>query len=139
MFLYCAQSLPRCHAVIDHEQSLEPRLPIVPQTRQPSNHAQMRFQFFTRLTQASLFAAAGIVALDTAGPSSTKVNAAASITLDTQRTQLVGSVLDLFSGKPSLQRLAHWREDAHFEDPITTAKGRKAYAAQWCVLRFISV
>lgn len=27
--------------------------------------------------------------------------------------------------------MSFWRDDAHFEDPITTAKGRDAYSAQW--------
>ena len=51
--------------------------------------------------------------------------------LNTHKKQLVGSVLDLFSAKPTLYKLDFWRDDAHFEDPITTAKGRDAFAAQW--------
>lgn len=63
--------------------------------------------------------------------SATDINTAPGIKLDTHRQQLVGSVLDLFSGQPSLYKLSFWRQDAHFEDPITTAKGYDAYAAQW--------
>lgn len=30
-----------------------------------------------------------------------------------------------------MYKLSFWRQDGHFEDPITTAKGYDAYAAQW--------
>lgn len=43
----------------------------------------------------------------------------------------MGSVLDLFAGRPSLQKLALWRDDATFTDPLTIAEGRERYAAQW--------
>lgn len=64
--------------------------------------------------------------------SATNIEVASGVKeLGNQRQQLVGSVLDLFSGQPSLYKLGFWRQDAHFEDPITTAKGYDAYAAQW--------
>lgn len=37
----------------------------------------------------------------------------------------------MFAGRPSLQKLALWRDDATFEDPITIAQGREKYQAQW--------
>jgi hypothetical protein len=40
-------------------------------------------------------------------------------------------VLDLFAGRPSLPKLALWRDDATFADNITIAEGRDKYAAQW--------
>ena len=40
-------------------------------------------------------------------------------------------MLDLFAGRPSLQKLALWRDDATFADNITIAEGRDKYAAQW--------
>jgi len=43
----------------------------------------------------------------------------------------VGSVLDLFAGRPSLPKLRLWADDATFEDNITVSKGRKQYEAQW--------
>ncbi|KAF2193451.1 hypothetical protein K469DRAFT_691028 [Zopfia rhizophila CBS 207.26] len=44
---------------------------------------------------------------------------------------LVGSILDLFAGRPSLQKLSLWRDDATFTDPLTIATGREKYRAQW--------
>lgn len=80
----------------------------------------------------------GVVGMSTAGAAgslsqilATDINTAPGIKLDNHRQQLLGSVLDLFSGHPSLYKLSFWRQDAHFEDPITTAKGYDAYAAQW--------
>lgn len=61
----------------------------------------------------------------------TNIKTAEGITLDEQQKTLVGSVLDLFAGRPSLKKLALWRDDATFEDPITVAKGRDQYAPQW--------
>ncbi|KAF2651326.1 hypothetical protein K491DRAFT_607186 [Lophiostoma macrostomum CBS 122681] len=49
---------------------------------------------------------------------------------DSQRT-VVGSILDLFAGRPTLPKLALWRDDATFVDPLTIATGRDKYAAQW--------
>ena len=43
----------------------------------------------------------------------------------------MGSVLDLFAGRPSLPKLRLWADDATFEDNITVSKGRKQYEAQW--------
>ncbi|KAI9850167.1 MAG: hypothetical protein M1838_006012 [Thelocarpon superellum] len=37
----------------------------------------------------------------------------------------------LFAGKPTLQKLSLWKDDAVFEDPITIARGRKEYQPQW--------
>lgn len=49
---------------------------------------------------------------------------------DSQKT-LVGSVLDLFAGRPSLAKLQLWKDDGTFVDPLTIAKGRDQYQAQW--------
>jgi hypothetical protein len=59
------------------------------------------------------------------------VTTAPGIKLSEQQETIVGSVLDLFAGKPSLQKLALWRDDATFNDPLTSAKGREQYSAQW--------
>ncbi|KAF1957074.1 hypothetical protein CC80DRAFT_547787 [Byssothecium circinans] len=53
------------------------------------------------------------------------------VSLSQQQQTIVGSVLDLFAGRPSLPKLALWRDDATFTDPITVATGRDRYAAQW--------
>jgi hypothetical protein len=61
----------------------------------------------------------------------THIQTAPSVSLDSTQQTLVGSVLDLFAGKPSLSKLQLWSDDAVFEDPLTVAKGRKQYEAQW--------
>ncbi|CAO2655714.1 Nn.00g045170.m01.CDS01 [Neocucurbitaria sp. VM-36] len=59
------------------------------------------------------------------------IQTAGGITLSEEQQTIVGSVLDLFAGRPSLPKLALWRDDATFTDPITIATGRDRYAAQW--------
>ncbi|KAK5174202.1 uncharacterized protein LTR77_001282 [Saxophila tyrrhenica] len=61
----------------------------------------------------------------------TNVKTGPSVSLSSQQNTLVGSVLDLFAGRPSLAKLQLWSDDATFEDPITVAKGRKQYEPQW--------
>ncbi|KAI9697145.1 MAG: hypothetical protein M1820_007880 [Bogoriella megaspora] len=62
---------------------------------------------------------------------STDINTAPGVTLTPEQKTIVGSVLDLFAGRPSLEKLKLWHDDATFEDPITVAKGRKKYEPQW--------
>jgi len=61
----------------------------------------------------------------------TNIKTASGVTLDDHQKTLVGSVLDLFAGRPSLKKLQLWTDDGTFEDPITVATGRKQYEAQW--------
>lgn len=61
----------------------------------------------------------------------THVQTAPSITLSAHQNTLISSILDLFAGRPSLPKLALWRDDATFTDNITIATGRDKYAAQW--------
>ena len=63
----------------------------------------------------------------------TNVNTSSGVTLDKDQQILVGSVLDLFAGRPSLAKLSLWKDDAVFRDPITTAQGRKEYEPQWYI------
>ncbi|CAD6443319.1 3afa8c08-3605-4411-a53b-9eb1655aa8d8 [Sclerotinia trifoliorum] len=65
------------------------------------------------------------------GIQNTKINAAEGVNLSEKQKVVVGSILDLFAGRPSLPKLSLWAETAIFEDPITKAEGRKQYAAQW--------
>ncbi|TVY31980.1 hypothetical protein LSUB1_G008158 [Lachnellula subtilissima] len=65
------------------------------------------------------------------GIENTNVQTAAGVDLSAQQKLLVGSVLDLFAGRPSLKKLQLWTDDASFNDPITKAEGRKQYEAQW--------
>ncbi|RAL65134.1 hypothetical protein DID88_001240 [Monilinia fructigena] len=55
---------------------------------------------------------------------------AAGVNLSENQKVLVGSVLDLFAGRPSLPKLSLWSDAATFSDPITKAEGRKQFAAQ---------
>ncbi|CZR61913.1 uncharacterized protein PAC_11810 [Phialocephala subalpina] len=64
-----------------------------------------------------------------------QVNTAAGLQLSSQQRVLVGSVLDLFAGKPTLKKLQLWTDDATFSDPLTKAEGRKQYEAQWYGLK----
>lgn len=61
----------------------------------------------------------------------TNINTAPGVTLEPYQKTLISSVLDLFAGRPSLQKLQYWSDDAVFEDPITTAHGRKEFEPQW--------
>jgi len=59
------------------------------------------------------------------------ITTAPGIKLSVQQETIVGSVLDLFAGRPSLSKLSLWRDDATFTDPLTIAEGRDKFAAQW--------
>ncbi|TID27922.1 hypothetical protein E2P81_ATG00679 [Venturia nashicola] len=61
----------------------------------------------------------------------TNISTATGVDLSAQQKTIVGSVLDLFAGRPSLEKLQLWTDDAVFEDPITIARGRKQYEPQW--------
>ena len=61
----------------------------------------------------------------------TNISTAPGVELSSQQKTLIGSVLDLFAGRPSLPKLQLWKDDATFEDPIAKAHGRKEYEAQW--------
>ncbi|EGP83720.1 unnamed protein product [Zymoseptoria tritici ST99CH_1A5] len=61
----------------------------------------------------------------------TNINTAPGVDLTSTQKTLLGSVLDLFAGRPSLAKLQLWTDDATFTDPITIAEGRKQYEPQW--------
>ncbi|RDW89236.1 hypothetical protein BP6252_01268 [Coleophoma cylindrospora] len=65
------------------------------------------------------------------GIENTNINTATGVNLSPRQKVLVGSILDLFAGRPSLPKLQLWADDAEFNDPITHATGRKQYEAQW--------
>lgn len=67
------------------------------------------------------------------GIENTSINTEASLasTIDDKQKTVIGSVLDLFAGRPSLKKLSLWTDDAVFNDPLTQAEGRKQFAAQW--------
>ncbi|WDK23624.1 hypothetical protein CGRA01v4_14916 [Colletotrichum graminicola] len=53
------------------------------------------------------------------------------VSLSQQQKVLVGSVLDLFEGNPTLKHLSLWSRNATFQDNITVAEGYDKFAAQW--------
>ncbi|MCJ1408088.1 hypothetical protein MMC19_002161 [Ptychographa xylographoides] len=61
----------------------------------------------------------------------TNIKTAPGVTLDEHQKTLVGCVLDLFAGRPSLKKLRLWDDNGVFQDPITKAEGRKQYEPQW--------
>jgi hypothetical protein len=65
----------------------------------------------------------------------THITTLPGIKLNTHQTTIIGSLLDLFAGQPSLAKLSLWRDDATYSDPLTIAKGRDQYSAQWYGLR----
>ena len=62
------------------------------------------------------------------------IKTAPGVELSAEQKTLVGCVLDLFAGRPSKEKLGLWQDDGVFEDPITVARGRKQYEAQWVSL-----
>ncbi|KAK4891697.1 hypothetical protein LTR27_009705 [Elasticomyces elasticus] len=62
---------------------------------------------------------------------SKNIKTASGVSLSDHQKTIVGSVLDLFAGRPSLAKLQLWKDEAEFTDPLTIAKGRKQYEAQW--------
>ncbi|PBP15871.1 hypothetical protein BUE80_DR013356, partial [Diplocarpon rosae] len=69
------------------------------------------------------------------GIESTDIQTATGVELSGKQRVLVGSVLDLFKGKPTHQKMSLWSDDATFADPLTNAQGRKQYEAQWWGLK----
>jgi hypothetical protein len=59
------------------------------------------------------------------------INVVPGTKLSSHQQLIVRSIVDLFSGHPSLPHLALWRDDAVFSNPITIAQGRAKYSAQW--------
>ncbi|KAK1830189.1 hypothetical protein QBC39DRAFT_354398 [Podospora conica] len=96
-------------------------------------------------TRVLLFAAArsNITKMSTGIPSSTTptnasigvkhlaVNTAPGVSLSPHQNVLVGSVLDLFQGHPTLKHLSLWSPSATFTDPLSIATGYNRFAAQW--------
>jgi hypothetical protein len=65
----------------------------------------------------------------------THITTLPGIKLNSHQTTIIGSILDLFAGSPSQPKLSLWRDDATYSDPLTIAKGRDQYSAQWYGLR----
>ncbi|KAI1506009.1 hypothetical protein F5X99DRAFT_404557 [Biscogniauxia marginata] len=61
----------------------------------------------------------------------TAINENPGVKLSPQQRVIVGSVLDLFEGNPTLRHLSLWSRNATFTDPLTIAQGYDRFAAQW--------
>jgi hypothetical protein len=59
------------------------------------------------------------------------VKTAAGVNLSPSQNALVSSVLELFKGNATKERLQLWDSDGEFEDPLCIAKGRQQYEGQW--------
>jgi hypothetical protein len=50
------------------------------------------------------------------------------------------SVLEIYAGNATKERLALWTDDGEFQDPLCIAYGRKQFEAQWvCVSVFRNI
>ncbi|KAK0753715.1 hypothetical protein B0T18DRAFT_424217 [Schizothecium vesticola] len=65
------------------------------------------------------------------GVKHTSVNTVPGVSLSSHQNLLVGSVLDLFQGHPTLKHLSLWSPTATFTDPLSIATGHNRFAAQW--------
>ncbi|KLU90429.1 hypothetical protein MAPG_10283 [Magnaporthiopsis poae ATCC 64411] len=86
--------------------------------KKPSEPAQTQAQ-----TDPPSFSSLGI--------RNTAINGAPGVQLSPHQKLVIGSVLDLFEGNPTLAHFRLWSPDAVFEDPITRAVGEAKYKAQW--------
>ena len=95
----------------------------------PGNQAAALSQTASMSSTTSAASAADL------GIESQDFKTAPGVELDQHKSVLVGSVLDLFAGKPSLKKLQLWADDAKFSDPLAKAEGRKQFEAQWYGLK----
>ncbi|RKF77233.1 hypothetical protein GcM1_221053 [Golovinomyces cichoracearum] len=75
------------------------------------------------------------LSLEEYGIESIAVDTAPDVIVTPQKKLIVGCILDLFKGRPTLKKLKLWADDATFNDPFTLATGRKQYQAQWYGLK----
>jgi hypothetical protein len=65
----------------------------------------------------------------------TEVKTTSGVSLSSQQKTLVSSVLDLFSGDATKEKLQLWNDDGEFEDPLCIARGRTQFEAQFYGLK----
>ncbi|KAG8161026.1 hypothetical protein KVR01_009290 [Diaporthe batatas] len=93
-------------------------------TGTPSGTAQAQ-------AQASADTTATAPSFSSIGIKRTTIETAPGVTLSEHQKVLVGSVLDLFEGNPTLKHFTLWEKDATFADNITVAQGHARYTAQF--------
>jgi hypothetical protein len=57
-----------------------------------------------------------------------------SIKLEGPRQSLLDDIIDLYSGKPSIEMLKRYTSDSVYDDPFSYANDRYQIAAQWVAL-----
>jgi hypothetical protein len=67
----------------------------------------------------------------------TDVKTAPNVQLSPQQNTLMQSVLEIYAGNATKERLALWTDDAEFQDPLCIAHGRKQFEAQWVCDLFV--
>lgn len=108
--------------------------PFTPQYVRQLNNSFPRQQILNRLATANKARTMANASPSDVGElkiENTNINTGPGVELSEHQKTIVGSVLDLFAGRPSLAKLALWKDDAVFRDPIATASGRKEFAPQW--------
>ncbi|KAJ0123885.1 hypothetical protein J7T55_012356 [Diaporthe amygdali] len=81
--------------------------------------------------QAQATADANAPSFSSIGIKRTNIESAPGVNLSEQQKVIVGSVLDLFEGNPTLKHFSLWNKDATFTDNITVAAGYAKYTAQF--------
>lgn len=57
-----------------------------------------------------------------------------SIKLDGPRQSLLNDIVDLYSGKPTVEKIKRYTADSVYDDPFSYANDRYQIAAQWIAL-----
>ncbi|KAM7192076.1 hypothetical protein V8F20_009052 [Naviculisporaceae sp. PSN 640] len=94
-------------------------------TGTPSTSAKMQTQ------ATSTGSSSDQPSFESVGIKHTSINQAPGVNLSPHQKLVVGSILDLFEGNPTLRHLDLWSRDATFADPLTVAEGYNRFAAQW--------
>ncbi|KAK7515276.1 uncharacterized protein IWZ02DRAFT_471339 [Phyllosticta citriasiana] len=107
--------------------------PLIPRSIRPLTRPLFSF---TRLpysptTSANMSTGPLTDVADNLNIENTDIKTKPGVELSDQQKTIVGSILDLFAGRPSLAKLRLWSDDAVFEDPLTQAQGRQQYEPQW--------
>ncbi|KAK1974174.1 hypothetical protein LZ30DRAFT_741262 [Colletotrichum cereale] len=104
-----------------------------PQTKSFAKQAQRNMASGTpsETAKAQAEADSNAPSFESIGIKNNSVVQKSGVSLSQQQKVLVGSVLDLFEGNPTLKHLSLWSKNATFQDNITVAEGYDKFAAQW--------
>ncbi|KAI8261572.1 hypothetical protein K4K53_000568 [Colletotrichum sp. SAR 10_77] len=104
-----------------------------PQAKSLAKSAQANMSTGTpsETAKAQASASANAPSFESIGIKNKDIIQKSGVSLSDQQKVLVGSVLDLFEGNPTLKHLSLWSKTATFQDNITIAEGYDKFAAQW--------